>query len=321
MMDPNGEADHRINKIRIGSRASQLALAQANLLAQALREHCPALETEIVTMLTSGDRKSGNAEIAHDKRDWIYELEQSVIAGELDCAIHSGKDIPAEINSETLLCPVLPREEPWDAFVLKPNLTQEETQSETELQAFPLGAVVGTGSLRRKAQLLRLRPDLQVVPLAGNVPTRIRKLAEDPCLFAIVLAAAGLRRLGLEEEISAIFSPDEMLPAVNQGILAVQYRASASGLAEVFARLVHSETRICFDAERAFISVLGADCKSSVGVMAVISEQGLKVKARVLSADGRECLEDVLCGPISAPEDLGTELAYRLLERGAKRLL
>ena len=312
-----------LDKLKIGSRGSELAMAQARLFSNALLKLCPALDIEIVSMLTTGDKRSSEAQKPRDKRDWIYELEKAVVARELDCAIHSGKDIPREIDEATELFAVLERENPLDALVLNKDRLQPQNLGREikPLDFLKQQAVVGTGSLRRRAQLLRARPDLTVLPLSGNVPTRIRKMQENSQMDGVILAAAGMRRLALEGQISHLISADDMLPSVNQGILAVQCRRDSSAIISLLQLLVRTEVKPVFEAERAFISVLGADCGSAVGVFAVTQGSNLSIKGRILAADGSKCLEKSSDGQVGQAQELGKSLAEDLLKQGAAELL
>ncbi|HQH26597.1 MAG TPA: hydroxymethylbilane synthase, partial [Oligoflexia bacterium] len=276
------------NIYRIGTRGSELALKQAALVSRALGADDASLSTEIAVIMTSGDRLSGDQTGVRDKKEWIAEIEESLLQGEIELAVHSAKDVPLDIAPGTVLVPVLKRECPFDVYLTK---MPDRSENVPALPYFPRGSCVATASSRRRAQLLHLRRDLSVVPLRGNVPTRLAKFRASNEISGLVLAGAGLVRLGLSDEIHGYFSAAEILPAVNQGILLVQMRRDDEKLYEHVLRLVDRATFFCWSAERSFIRVLGADCNSAVGVLAEIEGGLMRITARVLSSDGRICLE------------------------------
>lgn len=273
--------------MRIGSRGSALALAQATPVAQ-------ALGGELVVITTTGDRDRA----AGDKGRWVGELERALLAGEIDVAIHSAKDVPAELADGTELLPSPPRADPRDALCGAPSLA-----------ALPAGARVGTASLRREAQLRALRPDLDVAELRGNVDTRLRRLA-DGDFDAIVLAQAGLDRLGRGGEGAPL---DELVPAAGQGILALQVRA---GEGPPFAG--DDDATWALACERALVRALDADCDTPVGAFAA----GGRVRAFLGRPDGSAWLRDELTAhPPADAEALGAEVARRLLASGGAEVL
>ncbi len=314
--------------LRLGTRRSALALAQTNTVIRRVQEASPGLNCEIVEVVTSGDKKQKDVHAARDKKEWIVELEHELLSGSIDAAVHSAKDVPIDIEPGTSLCSVLQRESPFDAYVLAPDIKKGEQGAQTPLSFLPKGACVGTASARRKAQLNSLRPDLRVLPVRGNVPTRLQKLKDSEELDALVLANAGLNRLGLESERSGVFSPDELLPAVNQGILAVQFRTSDTKVQNYFSSLVDAGTELAFLAERRLIERLGADCRSCVGVFAEIdSSEQVQFFATVFSPNGERTLEASRGCSLnewhSANEGEGVvdSVADDLLARGARELL
>jgi hydroxymethylbilane synthase len=275
--------------VRIGTRGSALALAQAAPLAE-------ALGGELVVVATLGDRDRS----AGDKGRWVGALERALLHGEIDLAVHSAKDVPAQLADGTELLASPPRADARDALC-----------GAASLDALPEGARVGTASLRRQAQLRALRPDLCVVELRGNVDTRLARLAGGD-FAAIVLAAAGLERLGRSAEGTPL---DELIPAAGQGVLALQARAGepsvVTGDADATAALA---------CERALVRALEADCDTPVGAHAVVLPgAGLRVRAFVGRADGSAWLRDELDGP--DPEALGAAVGERLLAAGAAELL
>jgi hydroxymethylbilane synthase len=273
--------------VKIGTRGSALALAQATPVAE-------ALGGELVVITTTGDRDR----TAGDKGRWVGELERALLSGEIDVAIHSAKDVPAELAVGTELLPSPARADPRDALC-----------GAESLAALPEGARVGTASLRREAQLRALRPDLDVVELRGNVDTRLRRLA-DGDFAAIVLAQAGLDRLGRGDEGVPL---DELVPAAGQGILALQARVGAI----VLAGDEHATRALA--CERALVTALEADCDTPVGAFAVPSGDGLHLRAFLGRPDGSAWLRDELKG--SDPLTIGAEVAARLLASGGAEIL
>lgn len=306
-------------KIRIGTRGSKLALAQAELMRDTLLRVHPALEVEFVTIVTSGDRKQGTplAE-SGDKKDWVLEIELAVLRGEIDLAAHSSKDVPVGIEPGTVLFPAGGRGNPRDAFVSREGLKKGVVSPFLSVRA---GARVGTASLRRRAQLLRLRPDLEVVAVRGNVPTRIEKLRSSADLDGIVLACAGLDRLGLDALVREEFSIRDVVPAVGQGMLLAQYKEDREDIRGLLERTAVEEDVAAWRAERAVIEVLEADCRSAVGVYAYVEGNSVTVIARVLSHDGSIWIEDRAKGDAGVAGQLGQELGERLVNKGALEIL
>jgi hydroxymethylbilane synthase len=279
--------------VRIGTRGSALALAQARQVVALLGG-----EHEIVEVVTSGDRGS----LASDKERWVRELDRALLDGDIDCAVHSAKDVPAALPEGIAIAAVPERADPRDALC-----------GAAALAALPAGARVGTSSLRRAAQLRALRPDVHVLELRGNVDTRLRKLA-DGDYDAIVLAAAGLQRLGRGSEGVAL---DELVPAAGQGCLAVTTRAGEESLV---APIDHAASARALLAERAVVRALEADCHTPVGAHASGDGDGeLTLRAFVGAADGSAWVRDELAG--DDPEALGAEVAARLLSAGARGVL
>jgi hydroxymethylbilane synthase len=279
--------------VRIGTRGSALALAQARQVATLLGG-----EHELVEVVTSGDR----GEHTSDKERWVRELDAALLSGEIDCAVHSAKDVPASLPEGIAIAAVPPRADPRDALC-----------GETSLAALASGARVGTSSLRRAAQLRALRPDLEVLELRGNVDTRLRKLAGGD-YDAIVLAVAGLQRLGRDGEGAPL---DELVPAAGQGCLAVTTR---DGDQDVVAALHDAPSARALDAERALVRALEADCHTPVGAHARVLPAGaLTLRAFVGAPDGSAWVRDELGG--ADADALGAEVAARLLSAGAREVL
>ena len=242
---------------------------------------------------------------------FIKELEEAMAAGDADIAVHSMKDVPADMPDGFCIAAVLERANPADALV---------AGDARNLDDLPHGARIGSSSLRRQAQLRLLRPDVEVEPLRGNVGTRLSKL-DDGDFDAIVLAAAGLERLGLAQRISCTFGPEQMLPAAAQGVIGIECCESAAGLRRILARLDHAATAQTTAAERAIARTLQASCQSPVAAHAVLDNGTLTVTALVAMPDGSRAVRDTLSGPAGRAAELGAELARRLLRQGAADLL
>lgn len=319
-------------RLVVGTRGSELALAQTQLIIRALQESVPGISFTIKTIATSGDRKStSDSRDGRDKKDWVSEIEQELVSGAIDFAVHSAKDVPVEIDPLTLITPITARANPLDAFILAPHICAEMRQTDAagpglnngsfRFLQLPKGARVATSSLRRSAQLLRLRPDLELVPLRGNVGTRVATVEEGALCDAIVLACAGLERIGLGKKVHGTFARNELLPAVNQGVLVGQYRRERLDVAALLAGIVHDDTLLAFEAERAFVTTLGADCNSAVAVLGSVRSADFTLTGRVLSHDGREVIEETISCTKPPSRSVGVELAELLVLKGASSLL
>ena len=282
---------------KLATRASRLALAQAQLVADALGG------ADLVPV-RSGDGEPG------DKARFVRGVERAVLDGEADLGVHSAKDLPGQRPPELRLVGVPVREEPVDAFVGKAS----------SLDDLPEGARIGTSSLRRRAQILALRPDLEVVDLRGNVDTRLRKLA-DGGLDGIVLAAAGLRRLGREAEVSFTFGLEELTPAAGQGALALEARRADAAAAREAARVTDPDALVEVTAERASVAALDATCHTPVGICARLDGDELAIEAFAGLPDGSEWVRDRVAGDAEQPAALGESLAERMLAAGARQVL
>lgn len=306
----------------LGTRGSELALVQTEQVRTALLEALPGLNIAAQRIVTTGDSNQGvSGPIARDKADWISEIEQELLNGGITAAIHSSKDVPIDIHPSTDILPVLPRCNPFDVLVFKESTLPPNVSGVEMIAALPKQAKIGTSSLRRAAQLKFQRPDLQIVEHRGNVPTRLQKLAESKDLHAIVLAAAGLERLGLQNEFQRCFAAEELLPAVNQGTLVAQFRKADTDVRELLGQLVDPKTAAGWQAERAVIEVLQADCSSAVAVYANGVENELRLAAAVYAKDGSERLAVSGSGAQADASELGVALGKELLARGAAKLL
>lgn len=306
-------------KYRIGSRGSKLALTQTNLVISHLTEKFNGTtEFEIVQIQTTGDKKQGTSGASFgDKKDWVYELEIALLRDEIDLAVHSAKDVPPNIESGTTILPILPREAPEDIFIGK-----KVNGRRVKFQELTPGSRIGTASLRRRACLLALGRGFEVEEFRGNVPTRVAKLDQSETLCGIVLAQAGVRRLNaLEADEYEVLPQDVMLPAMNQGILAVQFREADRQLADILSSLSTTREKAIFTAERICTSTLGGSCNSAVAVHADVAEGTLKLRCWVLEQSGGEILKEVETGPLDAAEQIGIDLANRLIALGAKKYL
>ncbi|HEX6458645.1 MAG TPA: hydroxymethylbilane synthase [Thermoleophilaceae bacterium] len=286
-------------QIRIGTRGSALALAQSGLVADALREL--GAEVELVSITTSGDKGA----VREDKSRFVKEIEEELLAGDVDLAVHSAKDVPGVLPDGLAIVGVPERVDPRDSLCGVPSLDELEE-----------GARVGTASLRRQAQLLAERPDLDVLELRGNVDTRLRKLA-DGDYDAIVLAAAGLERLGRASE----GNPIDLTPAPGQGCLALEAREGDEEIAELAAQLTDRDSLICLTAERAVVSALDATCRTPVAAYARFEGDALVMDAFVGLPDGSVWIRDEMVGDVDEPAELGLQLAERLILAGATDVL
>jgi hydroxymethylbilane synthase len=302
--------------IRIATRASRLALWQADHVAALLKLVIPEAVVEIVHVTTSGDRdQTGALSSFGGLGVFTREVQKAVLDGHADLAVHSLKDLPTESAGGLCLAAVPPREETADALVLPAG-----TVAIANLASLSTGAHLGTGSLRRQAQLLHLRPDLKFSDIRGNVETRLRKLDAGD-YDALVLAVAGLARLGLSDRISLELVPPAMYPAVGQGALGIECRETDADLRTLLARLEDLAARTRVTAERALLAHLRAGCHAPVGVATRIESGEFVLEAVVLGPDGRERIFAIGQGPTVDPAALGREVADRLLAQGADRLI
>jgi len=285
--------------MRVGTRASALALAQARSVAALLPE------AQLVPIVTSGDRGLRGG----DKSRWVAELERALLSGEVDLAVHSAKDVPAELAEGLQLAGAPPRADPEDVIC-----------GAAALARLAPGSRVGTSSIRRVAQLRAVREDLEVVALRGNVDTRLRKLEEGE-LDAVVLARAGLQRLEREDAIAAVLDPERFVPAPGQGTLALQARRGDAGVLEAVAALGDRQTLACLLAERALARTLEASCSTPLGALATADGGRLVLRAWVGVPDGSLWAFDELCDDAGDPEGLGREVAARLISAGAGEIL
>lgn len=299
-------------KLTIGTRQSLLALWQSNHIAALLREKYPECEVVLKKIVTKGDRilDVPLAQIG-GKGLFTKEIETELADGTIDLAVHSLKDMPTVLPEGLCLTAITERANVGDAFVSNKYASFEE---------LPLGAVIGTSSLRRKAQLLAARPDLQIMDLRGNVDTRLRKLDEG-LYDAIILAAAGLERLGHGDRITALIPPDVCLPAVGQGALAIEARTADDEVRSMLEFLNDLPTKQSTDAERAFLGLLEGGCQVPIGVHADVAGEQIKIEAIIAALDGSTVLRDTITGNAEDAVALGQQLGKKMLAAGGQEIL
>jgi hydroxymethylbilane synthase len=298
--------------VRIATRKSPLAMWQAEHVAAALGRQHPGLSVELVGMSTQGDKilDTPLAKIG-GKGLFVKELEQGMLDGHADIAVHSMKDVPIELPEGLHLAVILEREDPRDAFV---------SNRFERFDDLPEGARIGTSSLRRQSQLADRRPDLQILPLRGNVNTRLRKLDEGN-YDAIILAAAGLLRLGFGERIRSKIEPEQSLPAIGQGAIGIECRVDDPRINGLIAGLHHADTATRVQAERAMNHRLQGGCQVPIGGYAVLENDELWMRGLVGTVDGSELIRAEIRGPRTEAETLGRTLADELLDHGGRRIL
>lgn len=301
-----------MNTLKIATRQSPLALWQAEHIRARLEALHAGLNVELVTFVTQGDKilDTPLAKIG-GKGLFVKELEAALMDGRADLAVHSMKDVPMELPEGLSLAVICEREDPLDAFV---------SNSYASFQDLPQGAKVGTSSLRRKCQILKARPDLEIIDLRGNVGTRLSKLDAGQ-YDAIILASAGLKRLGLSERIRHTLAPEVSLPAVGQGALGLECRSDDQTVLELILPLMDDKTNVCVRAERAFNAYLEGGCQVPIAGYATLQDGQLSMEGRVGSVDGQTLLSAQLSAAPEQAEQLGEQLAQNLLAQGAGELL
>ncbi|MFW6081186.1 MAG: hydroxymethylbilane synthase [Desulfosalsimonas sp.] len=294
--------------IRIGTRGSKLALWQAGWVRDRILEHHPDTKVELEVIKTSGD-KILDVPLAKvgGKGLFVKEIEEALLDGRIHLAVHSMKDMPGRIPEGLCIASVPKREIPYDVLIAR---------GVSEIGQLPRGAKVGTSSLRRSSQILHMRPDFRIVPLRGNIDTRIRKLTSEN-LDAVILAAAGVKRLGYIDKITGSIDPEVMLPAVGQGALCIEARQNDGYVNRLLAEIHHKETACTVFAERAFLHRLEGGCQVPIAAFAQLEGSSLKIDGMVAETDGSVMLRDRITGSADEAESLGTTLAQRLIDRGA----
>lgn len=303
--------------LTIGSRGSKLAMWQAEWVKARLQQLHPELSLRIEIIKTTGDiMKHEPLALIGGKGVFTKELEEALRDARIDLAVHSLKDLPTILPEGLCIAAITEREDPLDALVLRPGLSIDKAS----IRNLPEGAVVGTSSPRRLAQLKHLRPDLRIKELRGNVDTRLKKLDAGE-YDAVILAAAGLRRLGFEHRISAPIAVAEILPAVGQGALGIEARAGETLTTDLLKLLDHPRTRAACTAERALLRALGGGCQLPIAGHAFVQEESLKLEGLVAGLSGEIVIRETIEGAAASAKELGDTLGARLLERGALSLL
>jgi hydroxymethylbilane synthase len=298
--------------IKIGTRGSKLALWQANWVQSVLKQKSPSQAVELVTIKTQGD-KILDVPLAKvgGKGLFVKEIEQALLARRIDIAVHSMKDMPADIPEGLYIGAIPERENPLDVFISRSGAGFNELAG---------GSVIGTSSLRRSAQLHYARPDMVTQPIRGNLDTRLKKL-ESENFDALVLAAAGVKRLNLEHKITEYLDPELMLPAIGQGALCIEIRKDDSIVGSLVASLDHAATRAAVTAERAFLKRLEGGCQVPIAGHGRISENQFTLTGLVAEVDGTRVIKGEKSGPLNASTSIGIELAEELLAKGADKIL
>lgn len=298
--------------MRIGTRGSKLALEQSEWVRKKIEAEYPDVQVELVSIKTTGDKilDSPLSKIG-GKGLFVKEIEEALLRNEIDLAVHSMKDVPAELPEDLILCTFPEREDPRDAFISIRYST---------LKDLPQGASLGTSSLRRSAQLLHRRPDLNIHPLRGNVDTRLRKL-EAGDYQAIILATAGLKRLGFADRIKQLIPEEEMVPAIGQGALGLEVRRNDEQTMGMLSFLNHKKTESIVKAERAFLKALEGGCQVPIAAFCRANDNELCLMGMVAELDGSKMIKDEITGEMEKAEHLGVTLARRLLDAGAEEIL
>jgi hydroxymethylbilane synthase len=299
----------KIDTIRIGTRGSKLALAQAHMVEKLLLAAHPSLKTEIVTITTTGDKiLDRNLNEIGGKGLFIKEIEDALLNNTIDIAVHSMKDMTAFIPDELEISCVLEREDPRDALICK---------TASRIIDLPHGATVGTSSPRRASQALNIRPDLKIVPFRGNIDTRLKKLQENE-VDATFLAIAGINRCHIKNEIIHIIDEKDMLPAVAQGAIGIETRKKDVELKKMLAPLHHQETFIRVSAERAFLAEFDGSCRTPIAALAKVSGDNISIDFLIASPDGKQIFRTARHGNISNVEKLGKDAAVELLGKAGE---
>ncbi|MEK7689213.1 MAG: hydroxymethylbilane synthase [Deltaproteobacteria bacterium] len=304
-------------KIKLGSRGSQLALWQANWVKSELEKRYKNLEVEIIKIKTTGD-KILDVPLAKvgGKGLFVKEIEEALLKKRIDLAVHSMKDVPTDFPNGLHLAAITEREDPRDAFII----SQKSKVKSQKFKDLAYGASIGTSSLRRSSQLLNVRPDLKIMQLRGNLNTRLKKLDEGQ-YDAIILAAAGVKRLGWSDRITEYLSPEVSLPAIGQGALGIETRIDDKEINELTAFFDHPATSISVRAERALLKKLEGGCQVPIAAYGEVKNNQLKLIGLVASTDGKRIIKDSITGQIDRAEAIGIELAERLLSMGAWDIL
>lgn len=296
-----------MRKITIGTRGSKLAVIQAEWMLTKLREADPGLEASLVKITTRGDRDSGTAlDKFAGQGVFVKELEKALIDGEIDLAVHSLKDLPTEIPYGLFLAAATARLDPRDVLISRAG----------KLAGLAPGSKIGTGSLRRSVQLFALRPDLEICGIRGNIDTRLRKVSEGE-VDGIIVAAAALIRLGWQDKIAEYLPIEHFTPAVGQGALGIEIRSEDKETASLASAINHEPTWQIVTAERTFLRALGGGCRAPIAALGIVSDGVLKLSGMVASVDGAHILRATEEGDAQAPEQVGKQLAQKMVDIGA----
>ena len=298
--------------IKVGTRGSNLALTQTGHVIDALSQANPSIDFEIVTIKTTGDHDRWKTQMPLKVGVFVRELESALLDNRIDIAVHSLKDMPSSLTTELVIAAVPEREDPRDALISRKGILLED---------LPSGSRIATGSIRRQALVKSMRPDLTVEPVRGNVETRLEKLRQTDGPDAVILATAGLNRLGLQDQISQHLSCMKFVAAVGQGALAVETRADDDFTTNLAAKIDHIETRQAITAERAFLQVIGGGCSSSVSAHAKITKQHIEISAFASTQDASTVLREQVTGMASDAANIGFKLGQSFVDQGARQLL
>ena len=298
--------------LKIGTRGSKLALTQTNFVAEKIKKIMPETNIEICVIKTSGDIMQDVSLLTIGGQGvFVKELEDALLSKKIDLAVHSMKDVPGETPDELMFAAILPREDMRDVLVSRDNI---------KMESMPKGAKIGTGSQRRGAQIKAMLPDVNIVPLRGNIETRLKKI-ETENLTGVILAAAGMKRMGLAEKITQFLPVEMMLPAVGQGALGLQIRKMDIDLAKICASLDDMTTAAEVTAERSFLRSLGGGCRLPIAALGKLEGQRLSLEGMVAAPDGSSMIREKIQGAKEEAEELGKKLAEIILEKGGKKLL
>ena len=298
--------------VTIGSRGSALALAQTTWVREKIKRSFPDIEVAVKVIKTSGDKdKTASLRAPSTVGVFVKELEQALLSGKIDIAVHSMKDVPTQIAPDLQISAVPEREDTRDALI---------ANRAAVLSDLPPASRIGTGSIRRQAQILSLRPDLRILDIRGNLETRLKKL-RDGAYDAIILACAGLRRLGLQDRISSSLDHSQMLPAPGQGALAIETRLRDPRLDAITAALNHRTTALAVFAERTFLQNMGGGCNVPVAAYAHVEQNMIEIEGLVASADGKRIVRDSIRRDIEKSSEAAAILSHRILTRGGRDIL
>jgi hydroxymethylbilane synthase len=298
--------------LKIGTRGSKLALTQTNFVADKIKKIMPETDIEICVIKTSGDIMQDVSLLTIGGQGvFVKELEEALLSGKIDLAVHSMKDVPGETPEDLMFAAILPREDVRDVLVARDNI---------KMEFMPRGAKIGTCSQRRGAQIKAIIPDVNIVPLRGNIDTRLKKI-ETENLTGVILAAAGIKRMGLAERITQFLPVETMLPAVGQGALGLQIRKADVDLAKACAGLNDAKTASEVIAERSFLRALGGGCRLPIAALGKLDGQMLTLEGMVAAPNGSTVIREKINGTKEEAEQLGKKLAEIILEKGGRRLL